>query len=543
MIFRVLRKFGTILSMHQKKRIVQLVVLMIFGGFLETFSISIVLPFMNLIMNPDEMMSKWYIIDLCGLLGIQSAKTFLFVLAAAIAVLYIWKNIYLMIQYHIQYRFVYENMFSMQKRLLDSFIHRPYEYYLGANSGEIIRIINTDTVNTFNLLVTCLLLFTELIVSVMLAAAIFMITPLVTVCILVLLLFLLMMIVTFIRPCLRQEGMNLQKAAAGMNMWLMQSIQGIKEIKVMQKEKFFCRNYERNGKVYVRSLRRNQTFGILPRFVIEGVCMGSMFMMAAVLVFLDISLEALIPALTAVAMAAVRLLPSVNRISSSLAQIAYNEPMLDKMIENLNLINKSDQQEQSAAEKNEPAEEKFRADSYGRICFEHISYHYPDSDDWIFKDAVLEIHQGESIGIAGASGAGKTTLADVILGLLIPQKGRILIDGEDIQDDMEKWLGQTGYIPQMIFMLDDTIKANVAFGEEEIQDERVWEALKEAALDEYVRSLPQGLDTNIGERGVRISGGQRQRIGIARALYFNPKILILDEATSALDHEIGRAHV
>ncbi len=538
-VIKIIKKFKSILSSHQKLRIFQLAILMIIGGLLETCSVSLMLPFMDVVMNPDKIMAKWYVKKICEVLNLHSTKDFIVFLAVILAILYIVKNGYLMFQYHIQSRFVYGNMFAMQRKLLETIIRRPYEYFLELNSGEIMRIVNTDTVNAFSLLMTMLSLFTELVVSLMLVASIFIMTPVLTVSIAVLLIALVLIINFFIKPVLRQAGVDLQNSSAGMNKWLLQSVQGIKELKVMNREEFFENNYNAYGQMYIRSLRWNQTLSQFPRFLIEGICMAAMFIAVAVLIYNGTELETVIPILTAVAMAAIRLLPSVNRISSALAQVTYNEPMLDKMIENLEDMEK--------VEKIMPEDSMEAETSVGvlkkQLEFEDISYHYPNTGEDVLTDSSMKIYKGESIGIVGASGAGKTTAVDIILGLLQPQKGKVKTDGVDIRLDLQGWLGQIGYIPQMIFMLDDTIRANVAFGEPEdaVSEDDVWRSLKEAALDDFVRSLPDGLDTEIGERGMRLSGGQKQRIGIARALYRNPEILIFDEATSALDNDTESA--
>lgn len=543
-ILKIVKKFGLILSGHQRIRIFELCLLMIAGGFLETFSVSLILPFMNIIVNPQEAMKKWYVKMLCSFFNIQSSGTFLVVVSVMLALLYLFKNIYLMFEYNVQYRFVYGNMFAMQKKLLETFIHRPYEYFLKVNSGEIIRIITTDTNSAFTLLVTLLSMLTEVVVSGMLIAAIFIITPFITVCITVLLLVLLVFINAAVKPVLRKQGLNQQKAVAGMNKWLLQSVQGIKELKVMQKEDFFQDHYDKNGQIYVRSLRWGQTLGTAPRFIIEGVCMGAMFMITALLICRGIHLESIIPTLTAVAMAAVRLLPSVNRISIALTQVAYGEPMLDKVIENLQMIDDDNSLETGSIMSDGSDKGKVFGWEFAReIDFSDVSYHYPDMEKDVLSSASMRICKGESIGIAGASGSGKTTVVDIILGLLVPEEGCVFVDGIDINNSRESWLAQIGYIPQSIFMLDDTVRANVAFGEpvEKISDEKVWMALCEAALDDFVKNLPDGIDTEIGERGMRLSGGQRQRIGIARALYRSPQVLIFDEATSALDNETEAA--
>ena len=543
-IIRVIKKFQKILSTHQKLRIAELAVLMVIGGVLELCSVSLVLPFMSAVLNPEEVMGKWYVQSVCNMFGIESASTFLIFLSIVLAVIYILKNIYLLFEYDLQYRFTYGNMLVMQRRLLHNFIHRPYEYFLKVNSGEMIRIVNTDTADSFYMLTVLLEIFTETIVAIMLLIGIFVITPTITMGMAAVLLIMLFVIMRTIKPILYKVGLENQASAAGMNKWLLQAIQGIKELKIMNKEKFFQENFETYGSTYVNSLQKNQILLIVPKFFIEAISMSTMFIIVALLIYNGSSLETIVPMLTAVAMAAMRLLPSINRISDSMGAINYREPKLDKLMEYLaeiedrNELHPADDKERShevRSREEKPFEEN--------IKLEQVSYHYPDSDVNILEAADLKIKKGQSVGIVGPSGAGKTTMIDILLGLLKPGGGRVMVDGIDIEKDITNWHEQIGYIPQTIFMLDDTICANVAFGIEkkDILDENVWESLEEASLADFVRSLPEGLDTEIGERGVRLSGGQRQRLGIARALYYKPDVLIFDEATSALDRETEAA--
>lgn len=528
------------MSAHQKMRIAELAVLMVIGGIIESFSVSMMLPFMEIAMNPEETMNNKYVVALCEFFGIDSSRTFLIFLTIVLAVLYVLKNIYLMAEYSMQYRFVYGNMFMMKSKMLNHLIHRPYEYFLNLNSGEMLRIINNDISGAFNVLTTLLSLFTEIMVSMMLLGVVFLMAPMITVTVAALMLILLALINVIIKPILRKAAIDAQKALTSTNKWLLQSIQGIKDVKVMGKEDFFCQNFDLYGKITVKTGQISQTVNLVPRFLIEAVSMSSMFVIVAVMLYRGTDLQSIVPTLTTIAMAAIRLLPSVNRMSSSIATIAYNEPFLDKTIENIKGIEqgmlrpgliKADESETSA---------KIAVPGvWKQISFHNISYHYPNSEKYVLQNASFEIKRGEAVGIIGASGAGKTTAVDIILGLLMPESGHIYIDDVDIFENIPQWIAQVGYIPQMIFMLDDSIRSNVAFGisSENVDDEDVWKALEEAALDDFVRSLPEKLDTEIGERGVRLSGGQRQRIGIARALYRNPEVLFFDEATSALDTE------
>ena len=243
--------------------------------------------------------------------------------------------------------------------------------------------------------------------------------------------------------------------------------------------------------------------------------------------------------IAAFGVAAIRVLPSVNRINTYITEIAYTEPSLNFVYENLQEGMKTDAM---LAERRANSQvEKLKLEN--QIELSHISFHYPDSDKYIFKDAHMVVPKGKSVGIIGASGAGKSTIVDVLLGLLHAQEGEITCDGVNIFKNYESWLAQVGYIPQSIYLIDESIRDNIAFGidRDKISDERIWEVLEEAQLKEFVEELPEGLDTTIGDRGVRLSGGQRQRIGIARALYNDPEILVFDEATSALDTETEAA--
>ena len=534
-IIRIINKFRLILSKYQKVRIIQLGFLMVLGGIIETCSVSLMMPFMNIVMNPNIVTTNSLYKKVMSFCGISSGKTMIILMAILIAVLYILKNIYLLLEYNIQYKFVYNNMFAMQRNLLNKFIHKPYEYYLNVSSGEIIRIVGADTTNTFSLLIVVLTLITELIISGMLVITVFIISPVIMIIMTLILLSMLLAINTILRPILKDAGVKNQESAAGMTKWMLQAIQGIKELKVSKTEPFFEDNYNIYGLEYVKTTRKSQILGLVPRFLIEAISISSLFISIAIVISIGNSMESLIPIISAIGVAAMRLLPSVNRISQALAAMSYGEPMLDKLVEVIHSIDDGNKNDNDKVEINDDNDNKVNAKHF--IELDNISYKYPNSEKWVLKDSTMIIEKGTSVGIIGSSGSGKTTTIDIILGLLNPSSGRVMINGEDIKANYESWLDRIGYIPQSIFMLDDTIRANVAFGKKEIDDERVWAALRDAALEGYVKELPEGLDTQIGERGMRISGGQRQRLGIARALYNNPDVLLFDEATSALDNK------
>ena len=504
---------------------------------MEMLSVSLIPPFMAAALHPKNMLQNSYVRSFSENFGIRSDRILLEYASLVLAVIYITKNAYLVFQTLLQNRFVRNNLFEVQRKLLHSFLIRPYEFFLGINTGEVVRIISGDTTEAFSLLTSLLTLFSELAVSGMLIVAIFVISPWTTIGIAFILFVILFVIMKLVRPALRRAGVAKREANTQMNMWLMQSIQGIRELKVMNKREFFEEKFASAGVISARSVYRNQTLKTIPRYMIEAVAMGSFFVAMAMLIHSGMGLGGIIPVLSGIAVAALRLLPSINRISQGIAGIAFGEPMLDKLVEHLREASKYEQTVHAEQEKENTI--RFHDD----IKFLDISYRYPNSDRDVLSSVSLNIKSGMSIGIVGVSGGGKTTAVDLLMGLLHPQKGRILVDGVDISEDMEGWLSNVGYIPQTIFLLNGTIRDNVAFGVhiEDVDDEAVWLALKEAALSDFVLSLPQGIDTQIGERGIRLSGGQRQRIGIARALYTEPAVLIFDEATSSLDNETEAA--
>ena len=540
LIINSISNFKKILNKNQKKRLIGLFVIMIIGGFLEMGSVTLIVPFIQTIMSPDEVMSNSLVIAVMDITGIQIYQTFLVFLSLVMALLFLIKNLFLIFQLTVQERFIRKSLLSTQNELLKNIIYKPYEYYLNVQSGEIMRIVMEDTNKAYSSLSVLLSFFSELIVSSILLITIFIISPVITVSIGILLLFATLIIYKVSQNRLRKNAIREMHAMTAMNQTVLQIVQGIKEIKLMRKEEYFREEYDKNGKIVIRSKYIGQLLGLLPRFMLEAAAMCSFFVILAGLIYKGVEVKILIPAVSGVAMAAVRFLPSINRISSALSTLTYYQPAVEKLLETMDSIDDGQQIKDATLEKISKQKVDRLRES---IVMSGISYSYPCGETTILNDANMKIVKGQSIGIVGASGAGKTTAIDIMLGLLKPQAGKIMIDGTDIEQDRNGWFEQIGYIPQTIFMLDTSIRENVAFGMKvaDIDDAMVWDALREAALDEFVRELPDGLDTQIGERGIRLSGGQRQRIGIARALYTKPDVLFLDEATSALDTETENA--
>ncbi len=546
-MIRIVKKFSGIMTHEQKVRVVILAALMVVGAILEMGGVSLVFPLMTAVMDKD-FLDTWYMQIVCDAFHIQTGGEAMILILSALIFIYIVKNAFLFFEYYLQYRFVCNNRFRVQRQLLQVYMYRPYEFYLNATTAEIMRIINTDVVNAFNLLTTVLNFFTEIIVSAALIIIIFVIDPVMAAMIGLVLGFIMLLIFKAVKPVLRRASQRFMKNTSLSNKWLLQSLNGMKDVKVSHKEEYFIEEYAVYGKKAIDAEKINSVVTMLPRLLIEAVSVSAVLAVLIVLLKMGKSIDELMPQLTAFAFAAVRLLPSTTRISGAVNAAAFQEPMLDNLIKNLNAAKAYEQQkqEEETAEENKrrEAEKSGRKLTYEKqFELSHISFAYPNADKKVLDDAQMRIPVGASVGIIGTSGSGKTTAVDLLLGLLKPQSGKVLTDGQDIREDYYGWLSHLSYIPQTIYMLDDTICANIAFGvqKEQIDHARVQKAVEEAQLKAFIDSLPEGLETKIGERGVRLSGGQRQRIGIARALYTDPELVIFDEATSALDNETEAA--
>lgn len=541
-MFSVIKKFNKLLNGKQKSRLAILAVVTVIGAFLEVIGVSLMLPLITAIMQPNIIKTNKYIAYVCNILDLHSHRTFVIMCIIAVILVFIFKDLFLMMQYYIQARFVYNNQFATQQKMLNGFLNRPYEFFLSVESGEILRVIQSDVPTTYGLLTTILSMFTELIASLAISITIFIIDPVMTTFVIIMMGLVVLAISKCVKPILKKKGEDRHIHGSLTYKWLIQSITGIKEIKVGAKEEFFSENFTISGKKYISAEKWSTVFSNIPRLMIEMVSVCSTLAFIAFMIYKGKEIETLVPTLGAFAMAAMKLMPSANRIISAINQVVFQEPSLNKLLTDIEMF-EEDETRYAKYNKNNSNEIENRLSFNDKIELHNVTYGYQNSDKLILDNANMEMPIGKSIGIVGASGAGKTTAVDILLGVLLSKKGKVLTDGQNVMDNYSEWLSHIGYRPQAIFMLDDDIKSNVAFGvsKEEQNEERVWKALREAQLEEFVRTLPEGINTQIGERGMRLSGGQRQRIGIARALYNDPDLMVFDEATSALDNETEAA--
>lgn len=521
-----------------------LVVMMVIGAMLETMSISLVLPIATVLTNADSIHQEGIVGDLYRLTGCESVQQFAMLMLIGLLLAFIAKNGFLFIQTKMQLDFVYNNQFETSRKMMINFMKRPYEYYLNAETAVIQRNITSDVNNMYAMVLSILQLMSEFVVFAFLGVFLVMQDPIMCLIIGGLLIVVLFTIKVALKPIMIRAGKENQDYYAGLFKWINQAVAGIKEIKIANKESYFISEYAKCGDGYVQAVKRYSLFNTAPKLLIETVCIAGFVVYMLIAFAMGKDMESIVVSISAFAVAAIKLLPSANRINNQLTNIAYFEPFFYGASDNLQ-ADISDKTIIYDAEAYTGKETIAKLPIHDRIWLKDVTYKYPNTEKYIFDHMDMEIPIGQAVGIVGTSGSGKTTVVDIMLGLLEMESGVITADGIDVntKENYPRWLGNVGYIPQTIFMLDSDIRHNVAFGIPDalIDDEKVWAALKEAQLDVFVRGLPKGLDTEIGERGIRLSGGQRQRIGIARALFNDPEVLILDEATSALDNDTEAA--
>ena len=538
----ILRKLNVLLDKKQKRTMLLMVFMMIFGAILEACSVSMVIPVVGVVIDENSVQKYEIVRKMYNALHMQSVTQFALLMMAALIMIFVVKNIYLYWQMKFMYRFVYTNQFRTSERMMKNYLRKGYEFYLNADTAIIQRNITSDVNNMYALILSLLQLISEVIVFAVLLGVMVVSDWKMTVVIALPLLITLVIIKKVVKPIMNRAGRENQDFYSGLFKWISQTVQGIKEVKIAGKEQYFTEEYIKCGMGYVGAVQKYTLYNSIPRLLIETVCIASLVGYMMILVSQGESVREVTAVLSAFVVAAVRMMPCATRINNQLTSMAFYQPFFMGVSDNLQEeIHDGSVTYDAEAYKQRQSVEKLPLEKLIRL--EDITYKYPNTETYIFDHADMEIPIGSSVGIVGVTGAGKTTIVDILLGLLQMESGRILADGVDVSGHYAAWLKNIGYIPQTIFMIDDSIRKNVAFGvpEEEIDDEKVWRALQEAALDDFVKSLPDGVETGIGERGIRISGGQRQRISIARALYEDPEVLVLDEATSALDNETEAA--
>lgn len=537
-MLQIVKKLRVLLDKRQKRAMGGLIVLMIIGAFLQTAGVGMLVQAVSVVMDPEAVEKSDLVGGFYEFLGCRDFQSFSITVMVLLILTYGVKNLFLFFQQKLTFAYVYTNQFATSERMMRSYLRRGYEFYLHADTAVVQRNITSDVNNMYALILALLQLLSDGVVSLFVVGYCLLTNGMLTIILAVSLLILMALVKKVLKPIMYRAGKENQDYYSGLFKWISQTVQGIKEVKITCKEQYFVDEYRKCGQGYVNAVQRYSLYNNIPKLLIETICIAVMMGYMITLTVTGVSTENMVEVFSTLAAAAFVLLPAVNRINNQINSIAYFEPFFMGVSDNL-----QEEIDDRHVDMSFAAGDGEKLPLKHSILLKDITYAYPNTEKRIFDHAQLVIPVGAAVGIVGTSGAGKSTIVDILLGLLEVQEGGVYADGVDVKTCYRRFLRNIGYIPQMIFMLDDTIRRNVAFGvhDEDVDENRVWEVLKEAQLEEFVRKLPQGLDTGIGERGIRLSGGQRQRIGIARALYYDPEVLILDEATSALDNDTEAA--
>jgi ABC-type multidrug transport system fused ATPase/permease subunit len=532
----MLTKLGYIFDKRDKRKLVLLTAAIAEGSFLELLAVMVFMPFIDVLQHPESVQRTWYLKMVYDFFGFRSAKQFMILLAAAIIGIYLVKNAYLILEKDYIFRFSYNTQMKLSTRLLSAYMKEPYTFHLNNNIAILQRSLYEDTSRFMQVILYALELGAELAVSGVLVIYLLVISKSITIIVLGFLAVFVGGFLMISRKYSRRLGMENQNYEGKIFQWMNQALGGIKEIKILERENYFTDEYRKYWKKYARGLRIARTISILPKYTVEAVSMmGLLSAVIVKLLFGEADMVYFVSQLAVFAVAAMRLMPSVGRINEHASNMLYALPSVELVYHDLVGIEGLTQKD------GQECIEDWKLQR--GICVQDVSYHYPDTDEWVLEHVNFTIEKGTTVAFIGSTGSGKTTMVDIILGLLAPVKGAVMADEINIHEQAKTFHAQVGYIPQTIYLSDDTIRNNIAFGVQEgqIDESAVMAAVEKAQLKEFIESLPLGLDTIVGDRGVRLSGGQRQRIGIARALYHDPEILVLDEATSALDNETEAA--
>lgn len=538
-IQNVFRRLQYILTKKQKRTCFLLTIMIIIGSFLEMLGVSAILPFIEAILTPEAIREKWYVRPFVTVFKIEDIEQIIIIIGIIIIIVYFAKNIYLYSSLIVQTVVRSKIQKDLSTKMLRSYMERPYEYFTDINTSEIIRGIGVDVMGVYNLMDNLFRFIGELFTALLVGIFIIYTDVFMASCIILIAGICFLFITLGLKKKTQYYGERKKITDTIRGNWAYQTIMGFKEIKVTHSTDFFVRGYEAAYEEQRVAEVNNEKIANIPERMIESMCVATLIGVICIKIMMGANVVAFVPKLAVFAVAAFRLLPSVSRMTRYMNGIIFNNTFLSSVYTNFVEINNYNMQKDEAYSESEKGMDRFE----NQLQVQSVDWKYKNSEKFVLADLSLDIKKGESIALIGKSGAGKTTLADIILGLLQPKKGMVTMDGMDIYSHSESWSKIVGYVPQSVYLLDDTIRNNVAFGygTEDIDDQEIWKALEQAQLSEFVKTLPAGLDTQVGERGIRFSGGQRQRIAIARIFYSNPDIIVLDEATSALDNETEKA--
>lgn len=534
----VWNKYKFILTTSQKRWGVVVAIMTLIGAVCETLGVSIILPLVQVMINPAQLRENKLLVPVIQKLNLNTDAGLVWTVGIGVICVYFLKNAFLAILSYVRVKYACKVQRELSVEMLNSYMKRGYVFFLNAGTGDLMRGMLNSISNTYSGLYQAFKLFAEALTIIFICIYILFSDIIIAVCVIGLAGICLLIVVLGCQKWVKKSGEIYYKYTGIINQSLIQTFQSIKEVLVMKRQDYFIDDYKEKYQKQQKGFIGQTVAAESPAYIIEAICVCGLIVAVCIKAINTDNAAGLVPQLAAFAVAAFRILPSLGRISNNFNLFMFCLPGIDDTYNNFKEVRSNNGTYQ--AERVDRLKKEIITFE-NEVAVEAVSWKYPGAESNVLERISLTIHKGQAVAFVGKSGTGKTTLADIILGLLVPQKGCIKIDGVDVGDICGNEI--IGFVPQTVNLLDDTVRRNVAFGvkDEEIDDELVWRALEQAQLREVIEASADGLDTEIGERGIHFSGGQKQRFAIARALYCNPDILILDEATSALDTETETA--
>lgn len=532
-------KLRKLFSRSEKWKIIILFLMMMVAAVLEVVGIGMVPAFVAIVANPQRVLAFERLAGVFNALGIATSRDLLIYGGTALIGIFLIKNTYLLIFRYYEARFIYNRRYIFSHRLMTAYMQAPYTFYLQRNSSELLR----NTTGEVNIMINSVLSPTmkiakEVIMGLSVVVFLFLVEPIITLFVTIVMGGLSGLFLIMTQKRMKYYGQEAQRYRREMIKAARQGFGGIKDARVLNREKEFVDVFRRMAFDSSRLQQKKTFISMIPRPVIETIAVGGIMLIALVMVMQGRPIANIVPVLAMFGVAIIRLMPAIQQITNLVTELRFHLPSVNPIYDDLQEL--------------KPYIREFRADRRKKaklpladtIEFCDLHYRYPNSEEQALNGVSLVIGKGQAVAFVGPSGAGKTTIADVLLGLLEPQQGQILVDGNDIFKSISAWQHNIGYIPQFIYLADESLRRNIAFGLSDrlIDEDKLQQAVRQAQLQQLVDRLPDGINTVIGERGTRLSGGQRQRVGIARALYHDPQVLVMDEATSALDN-ITEQHI
>lgn len=535
-----LRKLNFILSSEQKKYGVVVIFMAVVAAMFEMIGVSAILPLIQAFLSIDTLKQNKYIYSFTEYFGIRSDEQLVFYVCIGVIIVYIIKNVYSTFYVWVSSKYTCKIRRELASRILSAYMKQGYIFFVNNNSSRLLRGVNTDVASVYSIINQLVVVLVKILTIICITVFIIVSTPALAIPLLFLVIFCFILTQLIFRKPMQKYGKKAREYINKCYQSAMEAIQGSKEVLVTNRQEYFVKRYTQYMIGENKSNVKMSVASSAPAYLIEAVCISGLLLVVSFQIMVTEDAIYLISQMATIAIAAFRILPSLGSLLSSVNILVYNAPALSEAYDTLSMVKNLESDEKT---KNEFRNEKKNYNFKREVELSHLTFVYPGGKEKIINDLSMKIEKGTSIAFIGKSGAGKTTLADLILGLLDAQSGEIKMDGISIKEMGREWYKIIGYVPQSVYLIDSTIRENVAFGidEKEIDDQRVWKALEMAQLKEYIMSLPNELNEYVGERGVRFSGGQRQRMAIARALYNDPEILVLDEATAALDTETETA--